>query len=120
MRLLNKVLARRAWVPSDGTADLARARRDTLSEAAVTLAATGPDVTVDPLLHVAAEAAARITGAATAIVLTRDGLVDRFVAHGLDDGRADGLNPVPNPLEFMLEVSRGDLREALDDAHRGG
>src|SRR6266498_3591703 len=52
----------------------------------------------------------------------RDGL-DRhqlLVPHGLDHGLADGCDTVPDPLELMLEIPRGDFRETLYDAHRRG
>jgi len=82
--------------------DAARVRRDMLAEAALALAGTGADGAIEPVLRLTVEAAARITDAAAAVVLTDGaGSVERFAAQGLDGCSRDTLTR-PEMLRALL------------------
>src|SRR5213594_368144 len=83
MRPLRKAVSRA--VMANGA--VARTRRDVLAAAALELAEERGDSDLEAVLRIAVEAAARITGSAAALVLARDGRLDRFAARGVD-GRA--------------------------------
>jgi signal transduction histidine kinase len=82
---------RRAAAATGHVADMATARRDALAHAALALADVGRDGSLDAVLRITVDAAARITGAATAVALAADGRLERFVANGLDGCTRDTL-----------------------------
>jgi signal transduction histidine kinase len=96
-------------------------REEALTEAAFLLAATPSDGRLDPLLHFASQAAARISGASAAlVVLSGDGSVERFAGDGVDDCMRDTLTR-PAVLAALARrfregagaVQLGDLEEPI-------
>jgi len=81
----------RAPAATGHVADVATARRDALAHAALALADVGRDTSLEAVLRITVDAAARITGAATALALAADGRLERFVANGLDGCTRDTL-----------------------------